>query len=152
MKPFAAALAVLALGTGAGWLVARRLLTVVIVDGQSMAPALNSGDRLLVAPLWGPPRRGDVVAVCPPRRLPEGHTYRWVVKRVAAVPGDTIPEPVARTLPALAGRRVPPGQFIVLGDHPHSLDSKAWGLLPTSALAGRAVRKLTPARTTGTRG
>lgn len=150
MKPRHAALAALALG--AGGLAARRLFTVVTVDGHSMTPALNPGDRLLIGPLWRPPRRGEVVALRPPQPLPGARAHRWVVKRVAAVTGDVIPDPVTRALPALAGRRVPAGQVIVLGDHPASLDSKDWGLLPTSALAGRAVRRLTLPRPAGTGG
>lgn len=145
MKLLGIALAALALAVGIGALVARRLFTVVTVDGVSMTPALHPGDRLLIGPLRGPPRRGEVVAVRPPLPMPGRFGHRWVVKRVAAIAGDVIPDPVTQNLPALAGQRVPPGQVIVLGDHPGSLDSKAWGLVPVSALAGRVLRQLTPA-------
>jgi signal peptidase I len=145
MKPVGAATA-LTLGVGLGWLAARRLFTVVTVDGISMAPALDSGDRLLIGPLWRPPHRGEVVALRPPQALPSVHAHRWVVKRVAAVAGDAMPDAVSRSLPALAGQRVPAGQVVVLGDHPASVDSKLWGPVPTRALAGRVVRRLTSSR------
>jgi hypothetical protein len=143
MTPLGTAAAALALSAGLGW-AARRLFTVVTVDGISMTPALNPGDRLLVGPLWRPPRRGEVVTLRPPQPLPAGHAHPWMVKRVAAVAGDAVPGAVARSQPALAGQRVPSGQVIVLGDHPASVDSKAWGLLPAGALGGRVIRRLAP--------
>jgi signal peptidase I len=142
MRLFIVVLAALVLCAAAGTLLARRLFTVVTVDGYSMTPTLKRGDRLLIGPLWRGPRRGEVVAVLPPPEAPYTPEHRWVIKRVAAIAGDAIPNPVTRSLPTLAGKRVPPGQVIVLGDNPHSLDSRDWGLLPVSALAGRAVRRL----------
>lgn len=58
---------------------------IIQVDGRSMVPTLNNGDKLIV---WGAgytPQRGDVVIV-------DGYTTygRPLVKRVIAKGGDTI--------------------------------------------------------------
>jgi len=56
------------------------------VEGLSMLPTLDDGDVLLVdraAVRLVPPHRGDVVVVAEPNGVP-------VVKRVIAVPGDTV--------------------------------------------------------------
>lgn len=69
--------AALALG-GLVWRRVRR----VVVEGESMAPTLQPGDRLLVLrpARWSVPRPGDVVSVADPRS-----PGRLMVKRVRAV-------------------------------------------------------------------
>ncbi len=104
--------------------VARSVHRVEVV-GESMAPALLPGDRLVVvgrpwrtAP-WPVP--GSVVAVADPR-LPA----RVLVKRVVAV-----------------DRRA--GTIEVLGDAPDaSTDSRWFGPVPRSSLVGRAVYRYGP--------
>jgi signal peptidase I len=82
---------------------------LVVVEGDSMRPALEPGDRLLVLRL--PPRVGDVVAL--------HRDGRTIVKRVAAIDGDAI-----TVLGENAGA---------------STDSRAFGAVPRGALLGRAV-------------
>jgi len=91
----------------------------VAVLGESMRPALEAGDRLLVVALR--PRPGDVVAVLDPR---DGE--RVIVKRVAAVdPGD--------------------GGITVLGDNPAaSTDSRTFGPVRPDHVLGRAVYRYWP--------
>jgi nickel-type superoxide dismutase maturation protease len=112
-----AALAALGLGAAA----AARALRRVEVNGDSMAPALLPGDRLLLLRVGlGRLRRGDVVAVRDPRD-PDG---RVLVKRVAAMSG---------------------GGLVVLGDNlAASTDSRSFGAVPRSLLLGRCVWRYAP--------
>jgi nickel-type superoxide dismutase maturation protease len=90
----------------------------VVVDGDSMRPALLPGDRLLVFPTRRL-RRGDVVALRDPR---DGS--RTMVKRVALVDGDTV---------------------TLLGDNPdRSTDSRAFGPVNRERVRGRAVYRYWP--------
>jgi signal peptidase I len=59
-----------------------------VVDGSSMKPGLEDGQRLIVikiAYLCDPPERGDIVIIHPP----VDPDKQWV-KRVIGIPGDTI--------------------------------------------------------------
>ena len=59
-----------------------------VVRGQSMAPALNSGDYLLVSRLSylsSSPRRGEIVVLQAP-----GHSPKALVKRIVGLPGEHI--------------------------------------------------------------
>ncbi len=72
-----------------------------------MLPALSPGDGLLATPYW-PARPGQLRCLPDPRR-----DDRWLVKRVAAVPGD--------------------GRMLVASDN-RSLatsDSQVFGAVPT---------------------
>jgi nickel-type superoxide dismutase maturation protease len=123
--PVARSLVLLLAAAAIGRLVSRSVLRVEVV-GDSMAPALMAGDRLVVlrAPCvvqpWPPP--GTVVAVRDPRE-----PSRILVKRVAR-----------------ADRRT--GTLEVRGDAPHaSTDSRTFGPVARSDLVGRAVYRYAPA-------
>ncbi|HEV8471059.1 MAG TPA: nickel-type superoxide dismutase maturation protease [Candidatus Limnocylindria bacterium] len=91
----------------------------VAVAGHSMEPALRDGDWVIVAPLWRPPRRGEIVLARDPR-VPE----RLVLKRVA---------------------RVEDGRYTLLGDRPdESTDSRTFGPVALSHVVGRAVFRYAP--------
>jgi nickel-type superoxide dismutase maturation protease len=93
----------------------RRTVRLVVVDGDSMRPTLEPGDRLLVLAL--PPRGGDVVAV-------QRHD-RVIVKRVAAIDHD--------------------GTLTVLGDNAAaSTDSRDFGPVTPDTVLGRAVYRYAP--------
>lgn len=100
-------------------LVARRWIDVVEVRGRSMAPALQSGDRLLVVRALRSPRVGDVVLARDPR-----DAGRELVKRVADVT---------------------PSGVVLHGDNPSlSTDTRTFGPLPRHGVQWRAVARYWP--------
>ncbi|GAT67195.1 signal peptidase I [Planomonospora sphaerica] len=146
---------------------ARRNLLAVHVRGGSMRPSYREGDRVLVRRVAaGRLRTGDVVVAdaftfsgvhsgtpsgrhAAPAPGPgavrsqasgPGTRADWMIKRVAAVPGD--PRPVS--VPARAGETaVPDGCLVLLGDNAgHSLDSRHFGYAPAGSVVGRVVRLL----------
>ena len=127
--PVARPLVLLLAAAAIGWLVSRSVLRVEVV-GDSMAPALVAGDRLVVLRFpfvvqpW--PQPGTVVAVRDPRE-----PSRILVKRVA-----------------WADRRT--GALEVRGDAPcASTDSRTFGPVARSDLVGRAVYRYAPAARSG---
>ncbi|MFC7931025.1 S26 family signal peptidase [Streptomyces cinereoruber] len=123
----------------------RRRLRVTVA-GDSMAPALASG-QVVVARRAGPPslRTGEVVILLKPTapgawRWPEPtsrpHRLPLLVKRLAALPGDPLP-------PGVAGKHeaqfaVPAGYAAVLGDNAFaSTDSRTFGLVPLDRIVAR---------------
>lgn len=134
--------------------VMRRCFVVVKVAGASMIPALMPGDRVLVRRgARGRLQVGRVVVFGKPRDdclVPDGDTpparVQWTIKRVAALPGDTVPA-VARRAVGDVGV-VPPGMLVVLGDNVGSTDSRTWGFLPATAVLGVGVRRMKPSGST----
>ncbi|WP_031164459.1 S26 family signal peptidase [Streptosporangium roseum] len=132
-------------------LVARRLLVVVRVRGTSMVPTLQPGDRVLLrrAPAERL-RRGQIVVLEPiglggrwgTGPLPDPAAADWLVKRIAAMPGDPVPEEVVDQQGLPAGTVVPPGRLVVLGDGVHSSDSRVWGYVPFDRVLGVMLRAL----------
>jgi signal peptidase I len=120
--------------------------TVALLGG--ILAGLRPGDRVLVRRVAGETRRhGEVVVVeepgpCWPGDPTGARSSRWVVKRVAAVPGD--PEPPF--LPAWARRPsgiVAPGYLVLLGDNAElSRDSRHFGAVRADRVLGVALRRL----------
>lgn len=130
-----------------------------IVDGVSMKPTLQDGDRVMVVKpevLVGQPGRGDVVLIRGENGGPD------LIKRVAALPGETVsvrgntiyvdgePVPGSNTIrdtPGFSsfGTTVPPDHVYVLGDNrDQSSDSRSFGPVSTDRVAGEAVVKFWP--------
>ncbi|MER6508659.1 S26 family signal peptidase [Nonomuraea sp. NPDC001636] len=132
-----AALALLALA----WLRLRYL--VVTVEGDSMLPTYQPGERVLVRRARPTRvRTGQVVVLA--RMADEGET-RWIIKRLAAVPGDPIPREQIPALRDAPGTQVPAGRLVVVGDNPaQSFDSRVSGYLRADRLLGVVLRKLAP--------
>jgi len=96
--------------------------TRVVVEGTSMRPTLEPGDRLLVVRTRRV-RRGDLVAVTDPRYP------RLLVKRAAEVNG---------------------GWVELRGDNAGaSTDSREFGAVPVAEIRGRAVRRYAPSHRRG---
>ncbi len=142
----------------------------VRVDGFSMRPTLEDGEFLLISRLayqFGSFQRGDIIVFRPPM-YPEADFWRSLlglpdisddyedyVKRVIALPGDTIKinggvvsingslisEPYIAAPPDYSGEwTVPAGNLFVLGDNRNnSADSHAWGYLPEQNVLGKAL-------------
>lgn len=137
----------LAVAGGAGLLWLRRTWLVVDVIGESMAPTFANGDRVLVRRGRADGLRvGDVVVFGGPldddRPPPEAVRPVKVVKRVAALPGDPLPEAV----PAVdGGTTVPPARLVLLGDNAdRSIDSRMWGPVHADGVLGVVVRRVAP--------
>jgi len=91
----------------------------VSVAGQSMAPALREGDRLLVLPPRGRPRVGEVIVLRDPR-----DARGLLLKRVAAVRDHDL---------------------TVMGDRrDHSTESRYFGDVPLTDVIGRAAFRYAP--------
>ena len=148
-------------------LAARRArLEPMLVKGGSMRPTLGPGQRIAVAPLDRPPRRGDLVVLQWPR-----DRELEVVKRVVGLPGERVRlvagclevdgEPVLE--PYLAGPvaggsgeldlRLGPAEYLVLGDHrAASTDGRDFGPVAADALVGRVRFAYWPPRRLRRRG
>lgn len=146
------------------------LITYVVqafkVQGTSMSPELEDGERILVNKFlyyFGDIKRGDVVVFW----YPEDPQLSFI-KRVVALPGETVEirsgkvfvndmpldEPFVsdanadqRSFPPLEVR---PGHFFVLGDNRRgSNDSRSWGLVPQRYIYGKAFLRIWPPREAG---
>jgi signal peptidase I len=140
----------LAAAAAAGLAARRARLEPMLVKGGSMRPTLAPGQRIAVAPLLRPPRRGDLVVARRPGNLE-------VVKRVVGLPGEQVrlragrlevdgrpvPEPYlpGGSWPGGSGEldlRLGPAQYLVLGDHrAASTDGRDFGPVGADALVGR---------------
>lgn len=95
----------------------------VIVSGESMLPAFEPGDRLLLCPAWRV-KVGQVVALPDPR----GRTG-LLIKRVHSISGRLVD---------------------VRGDNAAaSTDSRTFGPVPRSQLSGRVLYRYAPSERTG---
>ena len=122
-RPRSALVTAFALLVGTGLLMAVRRFQRVEVAGDSMRPAFEPGDRLLVV-AGVRIREGEVVALPDPRR-----SDRLLVKRVQSVRS---------------------GLVEVTGDNDRaSTDSRHFGPVPSSSLAGRVVYRYAPSGRVG---
>ena len=139
--------------------------TVRKIDGPSMEPTLVQGDRILVTRGYEVPAAGDIVSFM---TVDQDGREVDLIKRVVAVPGDTVEivgdsayvngelsdappraQVGTRTF-RLGPMTVPEGSVYVLGDNrPVSLDSRFLGFIPLGSIRGKAVALIFPPRRMG---
>ncbi len=134
----------------------------VVVDGSSMVPELQNGERLIVNKLvyyniksfsWGHIERGDIVVFWYPH-----DPSKSFVKRVIGLPGEEVEirdgqvfingqllqEPYLsaeknQSIPIYKSTQVKDHHYFVMGDNrDNSLDSRRWGLVPEKYIYGKA--------------
>lgn len=146
------------------YLVSHFVVQLYFVNGSSMEPTYTSGQPVFLQKFGLPDCLGynDVVVI---RHETLG---RDIVKRIVALPGDTVqitegilyvndvpqPTPDGFSLMEDAGNAaVPitlqPGEYFVLGDNRnHSIDSRfaEVGIIPAASIAGKVITGRTPFR------
>jgi signal peptidase I len=134
----------------------RLTLMVVTVQGQSMSPTLEHGDRVVIWRFWPTQwlRRGQIVLIRPWGKSPA--TAPLWIKRIVGLPGETFMTPLEQlpeyfpsplqAVPESQGWRawqVPPGYVFVQGDNREvSVDSLFWGPISSQYIIGIMLRKL----------
>ncbi|WP_376791378.1 signal peptidase I [Thermoflexus sp.] len=123
------------------------------IEGSSMEPNLHDGEYVLINKVsywFSSPRRGDVVVF----RFPHDPS-RDFIKRIIGLPGETVAIRDGKVFingrpleePYIRGPMVytygpvtlGPDEYFVLGDNRNaSNDSHNWGMLPRSAIIGKA--------------
>lgn len=161
LNPIVEWLIVVAVAVSSALLVRAYVVQQFAVEGESMLATLRDGDRVLVNRLsyrLHDPRRGDVVVL---QRFGGGVEERDLIKRVIALPGETVEvrscvvyiddvpliepyiDPVIQQRDGCGQDQtpvlVPDEQVYVLGDHRGaSSDSRLFGGVPYDMLIGRA--------------
>ena len=134
----------------------------VVVEGTSMVPQLQDGERLLVNKLvyykiqgvsWGHLERGDIVVFWYTKEPDKSY-----VKRIIGLPGESVEVRDGRvyidgrelkedyldiehnqSLPTWPLKRVEDHHYFVMGDNrDNSSDSRYWGLVPEKYIYGKA--------------
>jgi signal peptidase I len=143
------------------WVIRNYIVELYVVDGPSMRPTLESGERLVVNKFiyrFGQPTKGEIIVF----KFPQDPS-RDFIKRVIATGGDTIeiknenvyvngqmlnePYIKEKSLISYPLSTVPEGTIFVMGDNrPNSEDSrfKEVGFVPLNMLKGKALMVFWP--------
>ena len=137
------------------------LVQPVRVEGNSMLPRLHNDERVFVNKILyriSDIERGDIVVFWYP-----GNTSKSFIKRIIALPGETVEIRSGRVhidgilhrepyvIPSFRDDsdygpiQVPEGHYFVMGDHRNtSNDSRSWGTLSGNLIFGKAVFRYWP--------
>ena len=132
------------------------IVELYLVDGPSMRPTLQNAERLVVNKFiyrFREPERGEILVFQYPR-----DTRRDFVKRVIAVPGDTIeikdgqvyvnsqlmnePYILSKTRGDYPLAEVPKGHIFVMGDNRNNSEDSRFadvGFVPYELIKGKAI-------------
>ena len=144
------------------FIIFRFVIQVVGIEGSSMSPTLEQGDRIVVSDLFYTPEQGDIVIISDDNIL-----GKQLVKRVIAVEGQTVEvtedgdvlvdgavlnepylaEPTQSPGDMTYPVTVPEGQVFVMDDNrAQSLDSRdtVIGLIDNSDIEGRVLFRFYP--------
>lgn len=133
----------------------------VKVEGTTMAPTLNDGDRIIIDRKFEKLQRGDIVVFLYPK-----DPVRSYIKRIVGLPTETVEiregkvfvngQPLLEPYldPKLdqdhrssAELRLDADSYYVVGDNrDNSADSRIWGPLPRKFIYGKYTRKYYDAR------
>jgi signal peptidase I len=129
------------------WHLDRDLLSYIVPGAQAASDSTRGSDSAWV---FGEPSRGDIIVFRFPR-----DPSRDFIKRVIAVPGDTVEIKQGRVFVngqfvdeayinevgnyTSAAQKIQPGEYFVLGDNRNnSSDSHVWGTVPRDNIIGKA--------------
>lgn len=139
------------------------------VDGASMYPTMDGGDRIVVNKIslliGSDLKRGDIITIRG-SKVPSGRIEKDVIKRVIGLPGDQISvedgyvylngekldEPYLENpgltypvQPSYAEVTLGENEYYVLGDNRlHSADSRSFGVVPREAIMGSVLFRFYP--------
>ena len=138
------------------FLIRELIVELYLVDGPSMRPTLQSAERLVVNKFiyrFRPPERGEILVFRYPR-----DPSRDFIKRVIAVPGDTIeirdgrvyvnaallnePYILSKTRGNYPLATVPDGHIFVMGDNRNNSEDSRFadvGFVPFDLIKGKAM-------------
>ena len=141
-------------------------LRTIGVDGGSMNPTLNSGDRIIISAFEFTPEYGDIVVTCQPSKSPLIEDI--LIKRVIATEGQVVDidfntgvvyvdgkaldepytaEPTYDRESFIGPVEIPEGYVFVIGDNRNkSTDSRDYrvGLIKEEYIMGKAVLRTSP--------
>ncbi len=145
-------------------LLAQFVIAAYVIEGQSMTPHFQPGERLLIRKLMidtGNLKRFDVVVLKKPDN--PGIT---VIKRIIAMPGEIVEikegivyidgkllkqpfktsnDAHPQIEPDIAPTHIPPDHYFVIGDnHQNSVDSRIFGEVPIKNITGKAILRYWP--------
>ncbi|MER5643551.1 S26 family signal peptidase [Streptosporangium sp. NPDC002524] len=129
------------------FVVVRANFILVTIDGSSMEPHLRNGQKVLVSRIhrrWI--QRGTCVLLDTSKlsaRVRRATGGVRMVKRVAAIPGENVPEHLVEQIASQLCPVVPMEQFFLLGDNRNrSYDSRDMGYVPRASIVGVIVHTL----------
>jgi len=152
-----------------GFIIKTFVFTQVLVDGTSMLPTLENGDRLLIYRFMYTPKAGDVVVF-----RPAHDPIKPYIKRVIAVEGQSVDidaetssvyvdgvlqvepyilEPLNQAGDTNYPITVPKDHIFVMGDNRNSSEDSRRsrvGMVKTSTVMGKAVFRWWPLKGIGT--